>query len=111
MNDARLLFETTLRKTEETRAAFQAENRRAVDAAVTRLTRAVRERDAANVAADEARELVAQLEAEAFDARKAAKDASKNAERRAARAEKEASEHEARADAARREIHETREKN
>jgi hypothetical protein len=105
------LFETTLQKTEETRAAFQAENRRAVDAAVTRLTRAVRERDAANVAADEARKLVAQLEAEAFDARKAAKDASKNAERRAARAEKEASEHKARADAARREIHETREKN
>jgi hypothetical protein len=82
-----------------------------VDAAVTRLTRAVRERDAANVAADEARKLVAQLEAEAFDARKAAKDASKNAERRAARAEKEASEHKARADAARREIRETREKN
>jgi hypothetical protein len=82
-----------------------------VDAAVTRLTRAVRERDAANVAADEARTLVAQLEAEAFDARKAAKDASKNAERRAARAEKEASEHKARADAARREIRETREKN
>jgi hypothetical protein len=105
------LFETTLQKTEETRAAFQAENRRAVDAAVTRLTRAVRERDAANVAADEARKLVAQLEAEAFDARKAAKDASKNAERRAARAEKEASEHKARADAARREIRETREKN
>ena len=111
LNDARLLFETTLQKTEETRAALMAENRRAVDAAVTRLTRAVRERDAANVAADEARKLVAQLEAEAFDARKAAKDASKNAERRAARAEKEASEHKARADAARREIHETREKN
>ena len=111
LNDARLLFETTLQKTEETRNAFQAENRRAVDAAVTRLTRAVRERDAANVAADEARKLVAQLEAEAFDARKAAKDASKNAERRAARAEKEASEHKARAEAARREIHETREKN
>jgi len=111
LNDARLLFETTLQKTEETRAAFQAENRRAVDAAVTRLTRAVRERDAANVAADEARKLVAQLEAEAFDARNAAKDASKNAERRAARAEKEASECKARADAARREIHETREKN
>ena len=111
LNDARLLFETTLQKTEETRAALMAENRRAVDAAVTRLTRAVRERDAANVAADEARKLVAQLEAEAFDARKAAKDASKNAERRAARAEKEASEHKARADAARREIHETRERN
>ena len=111
LNDARLLFETTLQKTEETRAALIAENRRAVDAAVTRLTRAVRERDAANVAADEARKLVAQLEAEAFDARKAAKDASKNAERRAARAEKEASEHKARADAARREIHETRERN
>jgi hypothetical protein len=105
------LFETTLRKTEETRVAFQAENRRAVDAAVTRVTRAVRERDAANVAADEARTLIAKLEAEAFDARKAAKDASKNAERRAARAEKEASEHKARADAARREIRETREKN
>ena len=111
LNDARVLFETTLKKTEETRLAFQAENRRAVDAAVTRLTRAVRERDAANVAADEARTLIAKLEAEAFDARKAAKDASKNAERRAARAEKEASEHKAKADAARREIRETREQN
>jgi hypothetical protein len=111
LNDARQTFETTLQKTEETRNAFQAENRRAVDAAVTRLTRAVRERDAANVAADEARTLIAKLEAEAFDARKAAKDASKNAERRAKRAEEEASECKAKADAARREMNETREQN
>ena len=108
LNDARLEFETSSRKTETLRAARDAESRRALDAATTRLARAVRERDAANVAADEARALVAQLEAEAYDARNI-KNAARDAEARAARFEKETGEHKARADALMREARRARE--
>ena len=108
LNDARLEFEASSKKTEALRAARDAESRRALDAATTRLARAVRERDAANVAADEARALVAQLEAEAYDARNI-KNAARDAEARAARFEKETSEHKARADALMREARRARE--
>lgn len=108
LNDARLEFEASSKKTEALRAARDAESRRALDAAATRLARAVRERDAANVAADEARALVAQLEAEAYDARNI-KNAARDAEARAARFEKETGEHKARADALMREARRARE--
>ena len=108
LNDARLEFEASSKKTEALRAARDAESRRALDAATTRLARAVRERDAANVAADEARALVAQLEAEAYDARNI-KNAARDAEARAARFEKETGEHKARADALMREARRARE--
>lgn len=108
LNDARLEFEASSKKTEALRASRDAESRRALDAATTRLARAVRERDAANVAADEARALVAQLEAEAYDARNI-KNAARDAEARAARFEKETGEHKARADALMREARRARE--
>ena len=82
--DAELVWEASSAKKDAAFSRREAELIRNADAATENATRAVRERNAAELAADEARALVAELEARAFDARSAASDAAREATARAA---------------------------